>query len=168
MDVNNNLVLLKLDRPAPAAWKPVTLALQLVPTKEEQDAARAKDSPLYPDGIGLPIATAFGYGDKTPEGEFKNEEKLYGMSRQTNVEIKSEVRPWAPGFLAEPVRKTSGLCSGDAGGAAMISMVDPKISGGTINLQIGVLSAFEKPCVGNKNVYMNVQYFAPFITKASK
>jgi hypothetical protein len=48
-----DLVLIKLATPAPAPWRPVELPLGLLPAKAEQEEAKKKESPFYPDGLGL-------------------------------------------------------------------------------------------------------------------
>jgi len=49
----NDLILLKLSSPAPKEWRVVELPLGLLPSKEEQEEARRKGSPFYPDGLGF-------------------------------------------------------------------------------------------------------------------
>eukprot|EP00965_Chrysotila_dentata_P093962 3105295-Pleurochrysis_carterae.AAC.2 len=53
----NDLILIKLESPAPAPWRPVELPLGLLPSKAEEIEAKRANSPFYPDGLGFPELT---------------------------------------------------------------------------------------------------------------
>jgi len=42
----------------------VELCVGLLPSKEEQEEARRKGSPFYPDGLGFPSLATYGYGQQ--------------------------------------------------------------------------------------------------------
>ena len=63
-----DLVLIKLASPAPASWRPVELPLGLLPGKAELKEAERRGSPFYPDGLGLPSVSAYGYGQQSTAG----------------------------------------------------------------------------------------------------
>ena len=90
-----------------------------------------------------------------------------GSLRRIVLQVRTEVRPWAPGFLTTPAVKGSGTCAGDSGGAALLLLQDPK-GRGLRQLLLGVQAAASKPCVDNQAIFVYPQAFADFIVRASR
>jgi hypothetical protein len=80
--------------------------------------------------------------------------------------VRTEVRPWAPGFLTTPVDKGTGTCAGDSGGGAVVGIGDPS-GRGLRQLLLGVQAAASKPCVDNQAIFIYPQAFRDFLLKAS-
>jgi len=122
----NDLLLLKLSSPAPKEWRVVELPLGLLPSKEEQEEARRKGSPFYPDGLGFPSLATYGYGQQSTKGTTDPAAYSAGQLRRLGVSVQTEIRPWAAGFLTKPVDRNTGTCAGDSGGGALAFVQDPK------------------------------------------
>jgi len=163
----NDLLLIKMKGVAPAPWRPVEVPLTLLPSKAEQDEASRRSSPFYPDGVGFPQVSSFGYGQLFSEGENRADMYSAGSLRKIALQVRTEVRPWAPGFLTTPVIKGTGTCAGDSGGGALLLLKDPSGTG-LRQLLLGVEAAASKPCVDNQAVFVYPQSFAEFITRASR
>ena len=116
----NDLVLIKLKRPAPAGWRVAELPLGLLPEKAEFEEARRAGSPFFPDGLGFPTVTTYGYGQQSSEGTVDIAKYKAGELKRIDVDVRSEVRPYAPAFLTTPVNKKAGTCAGDSGGPALV------------------------------------------------
>ena len=116
----NDLVLIKLKWPAPAGWRVAELPLGLLPEKAEFEEARRAGSPFFPDGLGFPTVTTYGYGQQSSEGTVDIAKYKAGELKRIDVDVRSEVRPYAPAFLTTPVNKKAGTCAGDSGGPALV------------------------------------------------
>ena len=162
-----DLVLIKLATPAPPSWRPVELPLGLLPAKAEQEEARRLGSPFYPDGLGLPSVAAYGYGQQSTAGTRDPDAYSAGKLKSVELELKTEVRPWAPGFLTAPVNKAQGTCAGDSGGAALLRLQDPQ-GRGLRQIVLGVQAEASVPCEGNKQIFIFPDYFQDFIERASR
>lgn len=162
----NDLLLIKMRGEAPSPWRPVDVPLRLLPTQKEQKEAERLGSPFFPSGIGLPEATTFGYGQQSTEGESSVEAYSAGELRRLGVQVRTEVRPWAPGFLTTPVTRGTGTCAGDSGSAALIGLSDPS-GEGQRQVLLGVQAAASKPCVDNQAVWVFPQSFSDFLLRAS-
>jgi hypothetical protein len=163
----NDLILIKLKGPAPAPWRPVELPLQLLPSKAELKEAEKAGNPLFPDGIGMPQVVSYGYGQQNVDGEQKADAYLAGVLKRIGLEVRTEVRPWGPGFLTTPIDSKTGTCAGDSGGGALVSIGDPR-GQGLRQILLGVQAAATKPCVGNQAIFVYPQAFSEFIMKASR
>ena len=161
-----DLVLIKLTQPAPAAWRPVELPLGLLPNKAEQDEAKRKDSPFYPDGVGLPAVSAYGFGEQSTRGTQDADYYASGVLKKVELQLRTEVRPWAPGFLPKPVTKGEGTCAGDSGGPALLRLQDPQ-GRGVRQLVLGVQAEASVPCEDNQQLFIYPDYFKEFIVRAS-
>ena len=160
-------VLIKLASPAPPQWRPVELPLGLLPAKGEQEEAKRRESPFYPDGVGLPSVVAFGYGQQSTAGTRDADAYSAGTLKRVELELRTEVRPWAPGFLTAPVAKGSGTCAGDSGGAALLRLQDPQ-GRGLRQIVLGVQAEASIPCESNQQIFIFPDYFASFIERASR
>lgn len=116
-------------------------------------------------------------------------------SRFLPPQIRTEVRPWAPGFLTTPIARGTGTCAGDSGGGALLLLQDPqgrgarqlllgvqaravhKMNGITNATRLAACSdsflfalqaAASKPCVDNQAIFVYPQSFADFIVRASR
>jgi len=163
----NDLLLIKMKGAAPAPWRPVELPLQLLPSKAELGEAEKAGNPLFPDGIGMPQVVGYGYGQQTVDGEKNVETYSAGELKRIGLQVRTEVRPWAPGFLTTPIDRGAGTCAGDSGGGALVGISDPQ-GRGLRQLLLGVQSAASKPCVDNQAIFIYPQAFADFLTKASR
>jgi len=163
----NDLLLIKLKGPAPPPWRPIELPLQLLPTQAEQQAAARRGSPFYPDGVGMPPLVSYGYGQLSSAGETDTSAYSAGSLRRIGLQVRTEVRPWGPGFLTTPLTKGTGTCAGDSGGGALVGLGDPAGSG-VRTLLLGVQAAASKPCVDNQAIFVFPQAFSEFLIKASR
>jgi len=163
----NDLLLIKIKGAAPAPWRPVELPLSLLPSKAEQKEAEKADSPLYPDGIGMPAVISYGYGQQDVNGESDYDAFKVGTLKKIGLQVRTEVRPWAPGFLTTPLEKGTGTCAGDSGGAAIVGIGDPQ-GRGLRQILLGVQAAASKPCVDNQAIFVYPQAFREFLLKASR
>jgi len=161
-----DLVLIKLAQPAPEPWRPVELPLGLLPAKTEQEEAKRKSSPFYPSGLGLPQVLTYGYGAQSTRGTRDADFYDAGYLKRIAVELRTEVRPWAPGFLTEPVVKGTGTCAGDSGGAALLRLQDPQ-GRGVRQLVLGVQAEASVPCEGNQQIFVFPDHFREFLLRAS-
>eukprot|EP00966_Prymnesium_polylepis_P234302 5419804-Prymnesium_polylepis.1 len=75
-----------------------------------------------------------------------------GSLRRIGLQVRTEVRPWAPGFLTTPTTRGTGTCAGDSGGAALLLLQDPQ-GRGVRQLLLGVQAAASKPCVDNQAIF---------------
>ena len=82
------------------------------------------------------------------------------------LQVRTEVRPWAPGFLTSPTEAGTGTCAGDSGGSALLLIRGP--DGATRQLLLGVQAAASKPCVDNQAIFVFPQAFADFIVRGSR
>ena len=114
----NDLLLIKIRGTAPPTWRPVELPLRLLPSRAEQAEAERAGSPLYPDGIGMPDVISYGYGQQNVNGESDVNSYSAGTLKRIGLRVRTEVRPWAPGFLTTPLERGTGTCAGDSGGGA--------------------------------------------------
>lgn len=162
-----DLLLIKMKGAAPAPWQPVDLPLSLLPTKAELKEAAKKNSPFSPDGIGLPDVVTYGYGQTDVNGEVDVSKYSAGSLRKLQQSVRTEVRPWGPGFLTTPATKGSGTCAGDSGGGAVLGLVDPA-GREQRRILLGVQAAASKPCVDNQAIFIYPQAFDEFLRKASK
>ena len=163
----NDLLLIKLKGVAPAPWRPVELPLSLLPSKEEQSEAARRGSPFYPDGIGMPAVVSYGYGQQSTDGERRVEAYSAGTLKKIGLQVRTEVRPWAPGFLTTPLERGTGTCAGDSGGGALLGIGDPQ-GRGLRSVLIGVQAAASKPCTDNQAIFVYPQGFSEFLIKASR
>ena len=163
----NDLVLIKLKRPAPAGWRVAELPLGLLPEKAEFEEARRAGSPFFPDGLGFPTVTTYGYGQQSSEGTVDIAKYKAGELKRIDVDVRSEVRPYAPAFLTTPVNKKAGTCAGDSGGPALVVLSDP-LGRGARQLLLGVQAAASTPCEGNQAIFVYPDAFRTFLLKASK
>lgn len=163
----NDLVLIKLKRPAPAGWRVAELPLGLLPEKAEFEEARRAGSPFFPDGLGFPTVTTYGYGQQSSEGTVDIAKYKAGELKRIDVDVRSEVRPYAPAFLTTPVNKKAGTCAGDSGGPALVVLQDP-LGRGARQLLLGVQAAASTPCEGNQAIFVYPDAFRTFLLKASK
>jgi len=163
----NDLILLKLKGAAPAPWKPIDLPLRLLPTKAEQKEAEKRDSPFFPSGIGLPELVSYGYGQTDVSGETDASKYSSGLLKRIGLQVRTEVRPWGPGFLTTPTKRGTGTCAGDSGGGALLGLADPS-GEGVRTVLLGVQAAASKPCVDNQAVFVYPQAFSEFLVKASR
>ena len=164
----NDLLLIKLRGRAPAPWRPVPPALALLPSKQEQQEAARAGSPFYPDGLGFPSVVSYGYGQTSVDGETRIEAYSAGRLKKLGLEVRTEIRPWAPGFLTTPSVRGAGTCAGDSGGAALLRLREPTDGARARSVLLGVQAAASKPCVDNQAIFIYPQAFASFITKASR
>ena len=163
----NDLLLIKTKGPAPSPWKPIELPLSLLPTQKEQKEALKNGSPFAPDGIGFPEVVTYGYGQTSTEGEVDPSKYSAGSLMKLGLSVRTEVRPWAPGFLTTPSARGTGTCAGDSGGSAVLGLVSPD-GQGQRNLLLGVQAAASKPCVDNQAIFVFPQAFREFLLQASK
>lgn len=164
----NDLVLIQMEGRAPEPWKPIELPLGLLPSQAEQEEAQRSGSPFFPDGIGFPSLVTYGYGQQSTEGTIDPSKYSAGVLKRILVQVRTEIRPWGAGFLTTPVVKGTGTCAGDSGGAALVTLADPKSSGGSRQLVLGVQAAATTPCVDNQAIFVYPDAFAEFITRASR
>ena len=136
----NDLLLIKTKGAAPAPWRPVELPLSLLPSKQEQRDAEKLNSPFFPDGIGMPSVVSYGYGQTSVDGETNVKAYSAGILKRIGLQVRTEVRPWAPGFLTTPLEKGTGTCAGDSGGAALVGLGDPQ-GRGLRQILLGVQAA---------------------------
>ena len=160
-------MLIKLATPAPPSWRPVELPLGLLPGKADQEEAKRRGSPFYPDGLGLPSVAAYGYGQQSTAGTRDPDAYSAGKLKSVELQLKTEVRPWAPGFLTAPVNKAQGTCAGDSGGAALLRLQDPQ-GRGVRQIVLGVQAEASVPCEGNQQIFIFPAYFQDFIERASR
>jgi hypothetical protein len=163
----NDLLLIKIRGTAPPTWRPVELPLRLLPSRAEQAEAERAGSPLYPDGIGMPDVISYGYGQQNVNGESDVNSYSAGTLKRIGLRVRTEVRPWAPGFLTTPLERGTGTCAGDSGGGAIVGIGDPQ-GRGVRQLLIGVQAAASKPCVDNQAIFVYPQAFSEFLMKASR
>lgn len=163
----NDLLLIKIKGSAPAPWRPVELPLRLLPSQAEQKEAEQSGSPFYPSGIGMPAVVSYGYGQQTTEGEVDPSRYSAGQLKRIGLQVRTEVRPWAPGFLTTPLERQTGTCAGDSGGGALLGIGDPS-GRGLRQVLLGVQAAATKPCVDNQAVFVYPQSFSEFLIKASR
>lgn len=163
----NDLLLIKIKGVAPAPWKPVELPLSLLPLKAEQAEAAAKGSPFFPAGVGMPTVFSYGYGQQSTEGEKRVDKFKAGELRRISLDVRTEIRPWAPGFLATPSVAGTGTCAGDSGGGVLLGLQDPG-GRGVRQLLLGVQSSASKPCIDNQAIFVYPQAFSDFILRASR
>ena len=83
----NDLLLIKMKGVAPAPWRPVEVPLTLLPSKAEQDEASRRSSPFYPDGVGFPQVSSFGYGQLFSEGE--NRADMYSAGSLRKIALQA-------------------------------------------------------------------------------
>ena len=164
----NDLVLIKLKRPAPAGWRVAELPLGLLPEKAEFEEARRAGSPFFPDGLGFPTVTTYGYGQQSSEGTVDIAKYKAGELKRIDVDVRSEVRPYAPAFLTTPVNKKAGTCAGDSGGPALVVVLADPLGRGARQLLLGVQAAASTPCEGNQAIFVYPDAFRTFLLKASK
>jgi len=162
-----DLVLIKLSRPAPAPWRPVELPFGLLPEKSEQEEARRIGSPFYPDGVGLPQVLTYGFGSRSTKGTRDADYYDAGVLKRLEVDVRTEVRPWAPGFLTTPVVAGTGTCAGDSGGAALLRLQDPR-GRGVRQFVLGVQAEASIPCEGNQQLFVFPDNFREFLLRASR
>ena len=148
----NDLVLIKLKRPAPAGWRVAELPLGLLPEKAEFEEARRAGSPFFPDGLGFPTVTTYGYGQQSSEGTVDIAKYKAGELKRIDVDVRSQVRPYAPAFLTTPVNKKAAR-AGDSGGPALVVLQDP-LGRGARQLLLGVQAAASTPCEGNQAIFV--------------
>ena len=163
----NDLILIKTKGVAPQPWRPVELPTRLLPSKAELKEAEKLGSPFVPDGIGLPSVVSYGYGQQNVNGESDVSAYSAGALKRIGLQVRTEVRPWAPGFLTTPVEKGTGTCAGDSGGGALIGIGDPE-GRGLRQILIGVQAAASKPCVDNQAIFVYPQAFTDFLIKGSR
>lgn len=163
----NDLILIKIASPAPSTWRTVELPLGLLPAKNEQEEARRRKSPFYPDGLGFPSLVTYGYGQQSTSGTVDPGKYSAGALKRIGVQVRSEIRPWAAGFLTTPLDSGTGTCAGDSGGGALAVLQDPK-GRGLRQVLVGVQAMASSPCENNQQVFVNPAAFAEFLLQASK
>ena len=162
----SDLVLIKLSSPAPPEWRPVELPLGLLPAKAEEAEAKRLNSPFYPDGLGFPQLVTYGYGQQSTDGAIDANDYSAGSLRRLPVQARTEIRPWAPAFLATPTSTSTGTCAGDSGGAALAVLQDPQ-GRGLRQLLLGVQALASIPCEDNQAIYVYPDAFGDFLRRAS-
>ncbi|EOD07764.1 hypothetical protein EMIHUDRAFT_218328 [Emiliania huxleyi CCMP1516] len=147
-----------LERISSSSSCPAQLRKSLLPSKEEQEEARRKGSPFYPDGLGFPSLATYGYGQQACAATCTTDPAAYsaGQLRRLGVSVQTEIRPWAAGFLTKPVDRNTGTCAGDSGGGALAFVQDPKGRG------------IRQFLVGVQAVFVNPAAFSEFLLQASR
>jgi len=156
-----DLILIKLRGPAPAPWRPVELPLRLLPREAEATAAAATSGLTT---IGNPKLAAYGYGET--KADTQPTDYTSGRLKRILLQVITDVRPWAPGFITAPIDPATGTCAGDSGGAALMGLRDPK-GGPPHTLLMGVQAAAEFPCQANRAIYIYPDTFSDFLERAS-
>jgi hypothetical protein len=157
----NDLVLIKFKGVAPEPWQPIELPLNMLPRKDEMAEAEAT-SQL--SNIGNPQLVTYGYGET--KFDSKPTEYTSGLLKRIVIQVLTEVRPWAPGYMTAPLSPEQGTCAGDSGGAALMGLIGPKGSPPK-TLLMGVQAAATLPCKGNRAIYVYPDTFSDFLEKAS-
>lgn len=157
-----DLILIKLRGPAPAPWRPVELPLRLLPREAEATAAAATSGLTT---IGNPKLAAYGYGET--KADTQPTDYTSGRLKRILLQVITDVRPWAPGFITAPIDPATGTCAGDSGGAALMGLRDPK-GGPPHTLLMGVQAAAEFPCQANRAIYIYPDTFSDFLERASE
>jgi len=147
--VPNDLVLIKLKKPAPESWNILHLL--------EEDTNSITLSGF--GGADYEKVTLYGFGDA------KDSEDDYSSGKLHKLQLApiSPVNPKESAFYTEVLQKTSGSCSGDSGGPAVVSS---GLSGGPPDL-VGVLASNTMPCTGSNALFMNPSFFRDFLRKGA-
>lgn len=160
-----DLILIRFAGAAPPTWRVQELPLGLLPSKAEEAEARRRNSPLYPDGLGMPTLVTYGYGQQSTRGTIDPEKYSAGVLKKIAVDVRTEIRPWAAGFLTTPTERGTGTCAGDSGGGVVAALQG---RGGRVhNVLLGVQAVASIPCEDNQQIFVNPDAFADFLLKAS-
>ena len=140
----NDLLLVKLARPAPKAWRRVAVGL-------------ARQTPeAYSD-----IMRIYAYGDRIES----DEDYTSGLLRSVDLVNTSPRISTDSKFLAKPLRGGgTGVCNGDSGGAALL------LDEAKLPAVAGILSSTSLPCAGSTSVLINPAFgpLAEFVRKGSR
>ena len=115
----------------------------------------------------MPELVSYGYGQTDVSGETDASKYSSGLLKRIGLQVRTEVRPWGPGFLTTPTKRGTGTCAGDSGGGALLGLADPS-GEGVRTVLLGVQAAASKPCVDNQAVFVYPQAFSEFLIKASR
>jgi hypothetical protein len=86
-----DLILIRFAGTAPPAWRVQELPLGLLPSKAEEAEARRRNSPLYPDGLGMPTLLTYGYGQQSTQGTVDPDKYSAGVLKK--IAVRSHPRP---------------------------------------------------------------------------
>ena len=140
----NDLLLVKLARPAPKAWRRVAVGL-------------ARQTPeAYSD-----IMRIYAYGDRIES----DEDYTSGLLRSVDLVNTSPRISTDSKFLAKPLRGGgTGVCNGDSGGAALL------LDEAKLPAVAGILSSTSLPCAGSTSVLINPAFgpLTEFVRKGSR
>ncbi len=140
----NDLLLVKLARPAPKAWRRVAVGL-------------ARQTPeAYSD-----IMRIYAYGDRIES----DEDYTSGLLRSVDLVNTTPRIATDSKFLAKPLRGGgTGVCNGDSGGAALL------LDEAKLPAVAGILSSTSLPCAGSTSVLINPAFgpLAEFVRKGSR
>ena len=140
----NDLLLVKLARPAPKAWRRVAVGL-------------ARQTPeAYSD-----IMRIYAYGDRIES----DEDYTSGLLRSVDLVNTTPRISTDSKFLAKPLRGGgTGVCNGDSGGAALL------LDEAKLPAVAGILSSTSLPCAGSTSVLINPAFgpLAEFVRKGSR
>ena len=140
----NDLLLVKLARPAPKAWRRVSVGL-------------ARQTPeAYSD-----IMRIYAYGDRIES----DEDYTSGLLRSVDLVNTTPRISTDSKFLAKPLRGGgTGVCNGDSGGAALL------LDEAKLPAVAGILSSTSLPCAGSTSVLINPAFgpLAEFVRKGSR
>ena len=140
----NDLLLVKLARPAPKAWRRVAVGL-------------ARQTPeAYSD-----IMRIYAYGDRIES----DEDYTSGLLRSVDLVNTSPRISTDSKFLAKPLRGGgTGVCNGDSGGAALL------LDEAKLPAVAGILSSTSLPCAGSTSVLINPAFgpLAEFVRAGSR
>jgi len=160
-----DLILIRFAGSAPIPWQVQELPFGLIPTKAEEPEAKRRNSPLYPDGLGMPTLLTYGYGQQSTAGTLNADKYSAGILKKIAVDVRTEIRPWAAGFLTTPVEQGTGTCAGDSGGGVVAALQTP---GGKLrNVLLGVQAVASVPCENNQQIFVNPDAFSDFLLRAS-
>mmetsp|Transcript_8524 Transcript_8524/g.35110 ORF Transcript_8524/g.35110 Transcript_8524/m.35110 type:complete len:340 (+) Transcript_8524:236-1255(+) len=143
----NDLVLIKLKKPAPPEWN--IAAIDLASSAAEEDAPPAKNT----------VVELYGFGDTVddPDGYSAGELRKVRLAAVTPLTVD------VPAFYTKARSGDTGSCNGDSGGAAFAassSSRPPRI--------LGVLSSNTMPCAGSRGIFMNPAYFREFLRRGAQ
>lgn len=139
----NDLLLIKLARPAPKAWRRVSVGL-------------VRQSPeAYSD-----VMRTYAFGDRIESDEDYTSGKLRSVDLVNSTpRLEKDSK-----FMAKAIKGSSGVCNGDSGAAALL------LDESKLPAVAGIISSTSLPCAGSTSVLINPAYgpLAEFVRKGSR
>lgn len=138
---NNDLMLVKLARPAPSEWQVQPIA----------------PPPAGGGGNEYPQLQVLGFGDTV------DDERTYSAGVLSRLRLQAISPVSAPTFLTMVLDKRAGTCSGDSGAAAIAT-------GGAAAGRgvVGVLSSNSVPCTGSNGLFVTPSAFREFLRRGAQ